>query len=171
MSHPFFNISKTPDPELLTLLNNNIIGTPGQGMLYQHLGVPNKIHQIADPYFVNLIRNKNVISTCCFCQRTTMNKGVEINSFYIRYFSFSDVFRGKKTNPKTSTRKSTLREEIKLLLNGSGLSTSVNEKFYHYAYVDPRNTRSALLCEEFGFQPVRQFTTILCIPGKTREEK
>ena len=35
------------------------------------------------------------------------------------------------------------------------------EKFFHYAYVDPHNERSAVLCEEFEFQPVRQYTTII----------
>lgn len=171
MRYRFLKISKTPDANLLHLLDNNVIGTPGQGMRYQHKGVKNKIHQIANPYFVHLMRNDRMTGTCCFCERTTLNAGTAIKSFYIRYFSFRDIFRRKNPGSKSASGKSALRNEVKALLQGEGLTASAHEPFYHYAYVDPRNTRSAVLCEEFGFQPVRQFTTILFNRLHPREHK
>lgn len=157
----FLKIFKTPTKEILEILNNNIIGTPGQGMLYQHLRVQNKIEKIAEPFYVNLIRNYKIMGTCCFCRRSTINAGLKLPSFYIRYFSFKDIFRRKFLSKKTTSRNSILRSEIKKLLCGIGLEKKVEDPFFHYAYVDPRNLRSSLLCKEFGFTSVRQFSTII----------
>lgn len=161
MTFRYLTILRSPTAQLLEILNNNIIGTPGQGMLYQHLGVNNKINQIADPYFVNLVRAGRVAGTCCFCSRDTLNNSQKIQAFYVRYFSFRDSFRRKSIKEKVRSGKSDLRTEIESLLSGVGLGVNQDEKFFHYAYVDPRNERSALLCEEFGFEPVRQYTTII----------
>ena len=157
----FIRILKAPTQQLLEILNNNIIGTPGLGMLYQHLGVLNKIYKIEDPYFVNLERNNEIVGTGCFCSRTTINSGVPIPTFYIRYFSFKEKYRRKKINRKEATGTSNLRNEIRLVLSGQGLDKQSDDKFFQYAYVDPRNIRSLLLCNEFGFQPVRQYATII----------
>lgn len=56
MNFRYLTIVRSPTVQILEILNNNIIGTPGQGMLYQHLGVNLKINQIEDPYFINLVR-------------------------------------------------------------------------------------------------------------------
>ena len=161
MNFRYLTITKSPDAELLEVLNNNIIGTPGQGMLYQHLQVNQKINLIQDPYFVNLVRAEKIVGTCCFCCRETLNSGKKIKSFYVRYFSFRDAFRRKSIPEKTGSRRSALRREVETLLTGQGLEVSQGEKFFHYAYVDPRNKRSAVLCEEFGFERVREYTTVM----------
>lgn len=163
MSFHFFQILKSPTKELLEILNNNIIGTPGHGMLYQHLGVSNKIGKISDPYFVNLVRKENIIGTGCFCNRLTMNNGKVIPAFYIRYFSFKEKYRRATTTErkKKKTEGRLLRKEINQLLTGRELGIDVQKKFFHYAYVDPRNSRSLLLCNEFGFEKIREFSTII----------
>ncbi|HVD99553.1 MAG TPA: hypothetical protein VNB90_15195 [Cytophagaceae bacterium] len=161
MPFKFLKIIKSPTKELLEILNNNIIGTPGHGMLYQHLGVENKINKIANPYYVNLERNNKIIGTCCFCSRITSNRKRKISSFYIRYFSFKDLYRRKHTSEKVVSGNSVLREEIKSILTGQDLGKDMNEIFFFYAYVDPRNLRSLLLCNEFGFETVRQYTSII----------
>lgn len=161
MSFRFLKIIRSPTPELLEILNNNIIGTPGQGMLYQHLGVVQKINKIADPYFVNLVRAGRIAGTCCFCSRVTINGDLEFRSFYVRYFSFRNVFRRKLIKEKIRGTNSSLRKEIESLLAGDGLGVNPNEKFFYYAYVDLQNKRSALLCKEFGFESIRQYTTII----------
>lgn len=161
MNFKFLKIFKSPTNEVLEILTKNIIGTPGYGMLYQHLGVLDKIYKIANPYYVNLVRGNKIIGTCCFCSRSTINVGRNIRSFYVRYFSFKNTYRRKHIKEKSVPRLSRLRDEIKFILAGQGLDTEANEKFYHYAYVDPRNIRSVLLCNEFGFESVRQYTTII----------
>ena len=161
MTFRYLTIIRSPTDQLLEILNNNIIGTPGQGMLYQHLGVNQKINQIENPYFVNLVRAGQIAGTCCFCSRETLNNGQNIRAFYVRYFSFINSFRRKSIKEKAKGGNSGLRKEIESLLSGEGLNVNPGEKFFHYAYVDPRNERSALLCAEFGFEPIRQYTSII----------
>ncbi len=171
MNFKFFKIINSPTNELLEILNNNIIGTPRYGMLYQHLGVHNKIDKIADPYYINLVRNNKIIGTCCFCSRTTSNSGKNLSSFYIRYFSFKDLYRRKYISEKIVSGNSIIRKEIKSVLSGQGLGKDINEKFFFYAYVDPRNVRSLLLCNEFGFETVRQYTSIIFNRINPKENK
>src|SRR5260221_2508376 len=149
--------SKHPTVELLEILSNNMIGTPGHGMLYQHLGVSNKISLIDDPHFVNLTHGDKIVGTCCFCNRSTTNSGKVNRAFYIRYFSFKEGYRRGSGVLKPIARRSELRREIESILGGEQFGMEPTEKFFHYAYVDPSNSRSLLLCKEFGFEPVRQY--------------
>jgi hypothetical protein len=161
MGSELFNIARFPVHEILQLLNKNVIGTPGQGMLYQHLKVNEKIFKISEPYFVNLIKKDHILGTCCFCHRKTINNSREIDSFYIRYFSFKEGFRQKVPSKRYIKRNGTIKTGMEKILQGRGLNKSAKDKFYHYAYVDPRNLRSSKLCGEFGFEEVRKFSTII----------
>lgn len=156
----FLASTEKPTEEILEILQQNVIGTPGQSMLYQHLGVLEKVTRIRQPTFVYLKSGQQLVGTCCFCYRTSYHLLKEIPSYYIRYFSFKERFRAKRILQKSVQRNSKLREEIKLLLEAK-LFSNTPAAFFHYAYVDPRNIRSMALCHEFGFEKVRQYTTIL----------
>ncbi|HEX5171925.1 MAG TPA: hypothetical protein VFW11_22250 [Cyclobacteriaceae bacterium] len=145
--------------EIGKLLNESVIGTPGSGMLYQHKSVEARIASIKAPSFIELHTKFGLVGTCCFCYRATRNIDRIYDSFYIRYFSFKKTFRAKSI-PHERSRTGKLREEIEKLLQGRAMKVS-SEKFFHYAYVDPRNTRSVLMCKEFGFREVRKFTTFI----------
>ena len=160
MNLRYLTVSTAPSDELLELLNNNIIGTPGQSMLYQHLGVNEKIGKIKNPYFLNLERSGHIAGTACFCKRVTRTRANAATSFYVRYFSFKDIFRRKSASVRLQQKPSVIREEVNRVLGGEKLDVQHGEKFLHYAYVDTRNERSAVLCREFGFEPVRQYTTL-----------
>lgn len=162
MSFRFFTISNTPTKALVNLLKENIIGTPGQGMLYQHLEVQRKVDKIVKPFYASLIKGKSVLGTCCFCSRETSNANQKMSSFYLRYFTFKENYRSAhQTKAHNRNTKSLLREEIKDLLLGKGLIEQNQPSFFHYAYVDPKNSRSLNLCNEFGFKPVRKFSTVV----------
>ena len=161
MDFKFLKILKSPDSDTLDLLNRNVIGTPGHGMLYQHTNVADKVSKIAEPYFVSLVKSSRIIGTCCFCKRSMPVAKKEITSFYIRYFTFDEAYRRKFLTGKSLVRKSELRHEVHSLLNGEGLNIDHRLPFVHYAYVDPRNVRSMTLCAEFGFERVRQYTSII----------
>src|SRR5688572_30838249 len=120
MNFRYLSVSQAPSNELLKLLNSNMIGTPGHGMLYQHVHVNEKLVRIKEPYFVNLERTGKIAGTCCFCKRTIFNAERELTSFYVRYFSFQDIFRRKSLTVK-SNRLGALREEVARLLKGQGL--------------------------------------------------
>lgn len=158
MSFRFLQIQSQPSEIIEALLTRNVIGTPGISMLYQHLGVRQKLHAIPKPHIVSVQRNDRVMGTCCFCERDFEGT----TGFYVRYFAFRDGFRLKALPAQRHSKKSSsIRAEVYELLDGRGLVPNTNQSFFHYAYVDPRNPRSARLCEEFGFVPVRQYTTRL----------
>jgi len=162
MNYKFFTIQNYPSKVLVDLLKKNVIGTPGQSMLYQHLEVQKKIDCISDPYYVNLSKGDDILGTCCFCSRDTWNSNKFIPSFYLRYFTFKSNYRTKvKPASNNKNKESLLRKEIVELLSGEGLGARAVGSFFYYAYVDPENYRSALLCNEFGFDPVRKFSTII----------
>jgi hypothetical protein len=160
MLNKFIQIVNEPSAELTEILKKNVIGTPGESMLYQHLGVEDKLYKISDPYFINLIKGGKIIGTCCFCKRITANAGIDFHSFYIRYFSFKSTFRRKNIDRERPFRDGSIREAVKSILSGNHLPTKTLKEFFHYAYVDPRNVRSAKLCSEFGFETVRQYTSL-----------
>jgi hypothetical protein len=146
--------------DITELLHASVIGTPGSGMLYQHKSIERRIRDIKVPFFVELRTKLGLVGTCCFCFRETLNRNRTYQSFYIRYFSFKENFRAKRT-PQPRPRAGKLRQEINTLLDGEHFESVSTDKYFHYAYVDPRNTRSVLLCQEFGFQYVRRFTTFV----------
>lgn len=157
MNFNYLSIQNTPSQKIEELLKSNIIGTPGLSMLYQHLGVEQKVYTIAKPHFVTIMRNSEVIGTCCFCERGFQ----DAVGFYVRYFAFKEGYRLKSAPLlKVRAKMSSIRSEIKDLLNSNTLLKKPSP-FFHYAYVDPRNPRSANVCEEFGFIPIRKYTTKL----------
>lgn len=154
----FLSIESQPSKQFEELLSRNVIGTPGLSMLYRHMGVKQKLYRIAKPHVISVQRNGVLMGACCFCEREVDG----VTGFYVRYFAFQDGFRLKVLNVQRQQKKvSAIRSEIQELLAGKGLVSDTDKRFFHYAYVDPRNPRSARLCEEFGFVPVRQYTTQL----------
>ena len=161
MSYTFFTIQTYLSQNLLDLLKKNIIGTPEKSMVYQHLQVQKKAEAIAEPYYVTLLKGEDIVGTCCFCSRDTRNAGTVMPSFYLRYFTFKSSYRIGGRSASIKPKQSIIRKEIYELLTGNGLGKRGSQSFFHYAYVDPKNQRSAVLCHEFGFEPVRTFSTIL----------
>jgi len=150
-------ISNNADDQLIRLLTSNVIGTPGRSMLYQHADVAQKVGSICKPIFCNLNIRDKLYGTVTFCSRSIFNCGTEYTGYYIRYFTFIDQFRSNY-NKTRKGKRSAIREEVALLMNGEGLPNKDNS--IRYAYVDPENIRSKRLIEEFGFQQVGSFRTI-----------
>ncbi|UZS00197.1 hypothetical protein [Chondrinema litorale] len=157
----FFNVSKKASNEVIDILTENIIGTPGKGMVYQQMTTQLKVERIPNPFFVSLKKGNRVIGTCCFCKRENPNSPEQLTSFYIRYFTIKDQYRIKAYTRPHKKSKNILKEEIHALLNGDFFGIENSKKFFHYAYVDAFNKRSAQLCEEFGFTKTHQFSTLL----------
>jgi hypothetical protein len=158
-----FHVSRDADKTLTSLLRANVIGTPARSLLYQHQTVDEKLAHIAEPYFIQLKRNERVVGTCCFCKRSVRLDGNAITAFYVRYFTFNQRFRSANTIIKQNNRRSQGRLRIltQALLNGESLDVPKDTPFFHYAYVDPGNIRSMRMCEDFGFQKMRTFSTVL----------
>lgn len=158
MDFTYLEVQHHPSKQIEALLKDNVIGTPGLSMLYQHLGVEQKLYSIAKPHFVVIQRKNSLIATCCFCERNFQGTV----GFYVRYFAFTKGFRIKGAPQlKGNVKASGIREEISSILKGQGLLLPEQTRFFFYAYLDPRNPRSANVCEEFGFVPIRKYTTRL----------
>lgn len=160
----YLNIDRNASGQVVNLLKNNIIGTPGKGMLYRHLKVQQKLDYISSAYFVNLRRKSNLAGTCCLCERNVKNAGVGIDAFYIRYFSFLEVFRLKKASADSGLdgrSKKGIKAEIEEIFSKHPGDPSGQKKTLFYAYVDPDNERSKNICRQFDFRKVGEFNTIV----------
>lgn len=151
-------IERKPSPELIELLEENAIGTPGKSMVYQHHNVRSKVDTVSNPYFANLSIRNRLYGTICFSKRGVYNLGISSQAFYLRYFTFRESFR--TVNPKDHTRQkpSKVREDIVHLMDGKGLDFSGDLMLY--AYVDADNIRSKRLIDEFGFRKLSNFQVI-----------
>ncbi|WP_339811140.1 hypothetical protein [uncultured Imperialibacter sp.] len=154
------NIDRVPAQGVKELLDNNVIGTPGKSMMYQHLQAAEKYTIITQPFFVSLVRRSKVIATCCFCKREASNRGVVGESYYVRYFTFHPSLR--KLGDKYIERPQedgVLRREIRSLLSGADFEAKAPHFFY--AYIDGGNVRSEAFVKSFGFEKVGSFVSLV----------
>lgn len=157
-SFNILKIERKPSQEVIELLEENAIGTPGKSMVYRHHDVRSKVDTVSNPYFANLSIRNRLYGTICFSKREVYNLGQAYQAFYLRYFTFRESFR--TTNPKNHTRQkpSKIREDMARLLEGEGLD--FRGDLMLYAYVDADNIRSKRLIDEFGFQKLSGFQVI-----------
>jgi len=160
LSLQLINITREPDDQIVNILRNDPIGTPGKSIVYSHKNVENKLRDIPDPYFANLYLRKYLLATVCFSRREVNEDGTRFSAFYIRYFYFRDKFRSTaKEKQQRKEKNSLLRTEINKLLDGSGLPTEHPAIFY--AYVDPGNIRSTRLIDQFGLIRRGRFSALI----------
>ena len=157
MSLKVLKIYNNYTDQVKLLLENNPIGTPGVSMVYQHIRVEEKLKHIKKAFYVNLERNGNLIGTCCFCER---HEEDQIN-YYIRYFAFQQSNRVKRNKGVNKLRSGVISSDIEKVLEGSEFQNTGKKSTIFYAYLDPSNERSRVICESFGFKPVRLFQSIL----------
>lgn len=154
----YLKIENTPNQDVIKLLEDNEIGTPGESMVYKLHRVADKLKDVPDPYFANLVVRSSLLATVCISKRKVYNLGQQISAYYIRYFTFKEKFRSSIRKRKAINTRSNLRNDVKLLLSGNGLD--VKGDLVLYAYVDAQNKRSKRLIDEFGFQVVGGFSVI-----------
>jgi hypothetical protein len=155
--YKILKISKSPESQLIKLLEDNMIGTPGKSMLYKHVKVSEKVTGLNDPYFCNLKIRDRLYGTVCICKRSVFNQGRSETAFYVRYFTFLDKFRSADQNTRRGNQ-SWIRDEVAMLMNGEGLEYT--DQLLLYAYLDSENIRSGRLIEEFGFAKAGLFHTM-----------
>lgn len=154
-------IDEHPSEGVKALLDNNVIGTPGRSMVYQHGRAAEKYGAIPRPFFVSLVRKKRVLGTCCFCERKLLNGGNEETAYYARYFTFHPAMR--KLGDIFLDRKGSggaLRKEVEKVVTGGLFPGGAKDNFF-YAYVDQGNERSRRFTESFGFRKIGSFTSLV----------
>lgn len=145
--HPLFTFSEETDQKLLDLLDDTVLGT--NGARYRHLDTKEKMAECDRLIHLSMERNERVLGNISFCRRES--------NWYIRYFAFASVVQGSGT--KKSDRSGLLKLELEQFFSNvlHGESGQMVDSFY--AYIDPNNTRSLWMSENFGFQTLGRICT------------
>lgn len=146
-THPLFTLSESTSEQLFDLLDGTILGT--NGAKYRHLDTRDKMAQCDRLLHLSLVRKERLLGSISFCRREP--------DWYIRYFAFASVMQGKGTI--RSDRSGLLKSELQRFFNDvlEDESGKVVQSFY--AYIDPKNTRSLWMSENFGFCTVGKIST------------
>lgn len=152
-------IDKHADDAIINLLLENVVGTPGVSMIYQHSNIQNKLSHIDKAFFASIRKGNKVIGTICFVCRKSNGQ----DCFYIRFFSFKNVYRrniNKDRSSKMIERRG-VKHKFDPLLEGIFFENYNKEQNIIYSYIDPNNVRSMEMAKGFGFQMTRTFSTLL----------
>lgn len=139
-----FQFRNSFEPELILLLKHTTLGT--NGAKYKNLDIEERILLADHPNSFSLKRSNNIIANITFCNRP--------HGHYLRYFAFDKRFQGageKKSNVNNSRIKEKIEYVFKQLESQDGKIC--------YAYIDPRNTRSKWMSEQFGFKTYGTIST------------
>ena len=159
MSHfQYLKIERAPTSQVVELLEENVIGTPGKSMLYKHHNVEGKLRNVPGAHYANLAIRERLYGTICLSKREVYSLGKKGTAYYLRYFTFRENLRSSASERKTGRSKSKIRQEVRSLMNGEGLNA--NKELLFYAYIDAINKRSKRLIDEYGFQQVGVFNII-----------
>lgn len=160
-----FKLRESPTKQLIALLDSVTLGT--NGAKYRHLNTEERIHKSDNPLHLSIERNERLLGNVTFCRR----KG----EWYIRYFAFDQALQGTGTRRSKGGEgfiKRELNQFFDATLNGE---TEFGEVDVHYAYIDPKNSKSLWMSENFGFTPMANIATQtfsrVSIPKSTRVQK
>jgi hypothetical protein len=162
-------VEQEPSQDIINHLKNTVIGTPGR-LLYRLTGIEKKIKSLGTCYFLVLRKLSRLIGTMGFVRRTTYSKENSYSSWYMRYFSIRAPLRTKihkkeDYENKLSSGDNIIKDSIKDYFYEPnrllGKMSDPNQKTFIYAYIERGNIRSKIFSDQFDFQTVRSFTTIL----------
>ena len=154
----YLKIETDPSDQVVHLLEENVIGTPGKSMLYRHHNVAKKLADIPGAHYANLSIRDRLYGTICLSKREVHGMEKLRSAYYLRYFTFREQMRSADQGERTDRSKSNIRQEVKRLMNGEGLKT--DDDLLLYAYIDAQNIRSKRLIEEYGFSKIGTFNVV-----------
>lgn len=143
-----FSVRTIPTPETLKLLESVTLGS--NGARYRHLDTRERITQLYKPVFLNLDRNNKTLANITLCRREV--------GWYLRYFAFDTSFQTGAKNQGT-TKSGFLKNQINSFFNEALNGHHDNTTNLLYAYIDPKNTRSLIMSENFGFTTKAKIAT------------
>jgi len=150
--------------ELLKLLNNTILGTPGK-LRYKHTELEKTLRSIENLEFIQISKRDRVLGTAGIVHREVKSNKYNFKSLYVRYLSVYNPFRkrSKSVIQKRNDRENSLRDRIINIFK-----KELETDFYDgdttglfYAFVEKDNSQSRNLCESFGFKVSKEISTFL----------
>lgn len=145
--HPLFTLSESTSAQLIGLLDETTLGT--NGARYRHLDTREKMASCDRLLHLSMERNGRLLGNISFCRRES--------NWYIRYFAFAQALQGAGT--KKSKRDGLLKQELEKFFAAVLKGEAEEEVHAFYAYVDPKNTRSLWMSENFGFRSAGRIST------------
>lgn len=143
-----FSLKVKPTEEIIKLLESVTLGS--NGARYKHLDTRKKIKQLYRPLFLTLEWNEKLMGNITFCRRDC--------GWYVRYFAFSDLVQAQKSQRKNKN-EGFLKKELKKFFKNAIESTHEDHPELFYAYIDPKNTRSLWMSQQFGFEVQAKIAT------------
>ncbi len=156
-THKLVKFDRVAPPSVRQLLVNTFIGT--NGTRYRLKNTAQKIDTLHQPCFIYIERHQKAVGTVTLCKRLIQVNGSATLGFYVRYFAFAPVFQ---QNTKHHHRTTAFQLYFKALFDTSNLNPAqpAHKKSIFWAYIDPKNKRSAQMRERFGFHHIGQLKTI-----------
>lgn len=135
------------NPAIQSLLWEMKWGT--NGPIYQKISNADKDNNIFQPYFMQLKKAGELIGMCTVSKRSIWFGEEEIMAAYLQHFSVKKAFQGMKYS--------------QLLIDTAKqyFENSIQIPFIGYAYIEGSNIRSQKAAQFIGYDPVRNFKTIL----------
>jgi GNAT superfamily N-acetyltransferase len=119
------------------------------GPIYQKIKNAEKDDNIRQPHFLLLRQAGNLIGMCTVSERPMRFGTEEILGCYLQHFSVKKEYQGKKYSQLLIGQARKYFEEV------------IPKPFIGYAYIEGSNIRSQKAAEFIGYDPVRNFQTIL----------
>ena len=147
---PLFKFRTEVTSGILDLLQETVLGT--NGAKYKHLDTSTRIYEADNPLFLSVERHEKTLGNATFCRRGA--------DWYVRYFAFQASMQSSENKKSASKGNSLLKRELNSFfqqaLEGNEEHPPVNSM---YAYIDPKNEKSKLMSEEFGFKTIAHLAT------------
>ena len=154
------DIEREPTEEFRTILKNTVWGMEGKTR-YSHTETDKNINRMVNPWYFYLRWGKRLLGTIVVNHREFEYEGNHTDAYYIRYFTFLQQYQAQKIKKnKTSSSDGLIREKLRNIFE-SGKINHETKKGFFYSYVEGENERSAQVCYDFGFEPVRKLGTTI----------
>jgi hypothetical protein len=139
-------IEKGVPDEIVEFLNSVRFGT--EGAIYEHLYTEDRVANLHDPYLCYATEGDKLVACIVVERMLTEQKGIPVQSFYIRYFAANPEYKGRGITKKLS------------VIFIDRFRAMFDEKTIFYAVVEDGNIRSTKIVNRVGYKPLAKIRTI-----------
>ncbi|MRR19769.1 hypothetical protein EG827_06210 [bacterium] len=159
---------RKPDGDIISLLKETVLGSEG-GMRYSMQNTEERIKSYGDGLtFMALYKKNSLKGVIGVCRRQTLNRGVRINSAYLRYLAIQSAFQTERApgqrKEKLMQAGDNFKHRILSLIrdpqHATGEEHDKEAPHVMYAYVESQNERSRNMINQSGYEYIRSFLTV-----------
>ena len=156
------------DEEIIDLLKATVLGSEG-GMRYSMQNTEERVRSYGDGLsFMALYKKSSLMGVIGACRRATLNRGVRLDSVYLRYLAIQSAFQTEKAPGRRKVRLSQAADSFKQQIlsvirdpqHVTGEDNAGTASHVMYAYVESSNERSRNMVNQAGYEYIRSFLTV-----------